>query len=106
MIIYRVNIKIKKVSEEKWFNWMKGSHIPDVLNTYYFNKCRLYKVVDPKISDDELSYVIDYETDSMEKYEKYLKNEAKRLQAEHTEKFRDQFTASRTILEVVETFQT
>ena len=45
------------------------------------------------------TYVIDYHCNSLDDLQRYFDKFAKDLQAEHAEKFKDQFKSSRNILE-------
>lgn len=97
MIVYGVTIKIKKEVEDSWFKWMREIHIPDVLNTGYFIDWQIKKLLLPESNDDESTYVIDYMTDSIEKYYEYQKKESRRLQKEHFIRFSGKFKAQRAI---------
>ena len=41
MIIYNVTISIDKEMEKTWIDWMKSTHIPDVMNTGMFLDCKI-----------------------------------------------------------------
>lgn len=99
MIVYNVTLNVKKEIEFEWIKWMKEVHIPDIMKTNLFNSWRMFKILVPAGMPDELTYVVRYTTDSMEKYEEYARNEAPRLQREHVERFPGKFTASRAIME-------
>ena len=99
MIIYNVTLNIKKDVELEWIKWMKEKHIPDIMKTNHFNSWKMFKILVPAGMPDEITYVVRYTTNSMEKYEEYARNEAPRLQREHVEKYPGKFTASRAILE-------
>ena len=101
MINYNVTINIKKDVELEWVKWMKEEHIPDIMKTNHFNSWKMFKILVPAGMPDEITYVVRYTTDSMEKGEEYARNEAPRLQREHVEKYPGKFTASRAILEDV-----
>ena len=40
MIIYNVTVSIDKEIEKQWLDWMKNTHIPDVMNTALFLDCK------------------------------------------------------------------
>jgi hypothetical protein len=77
---------------------MKSKHIPDVLNTGLFIENKIFRV---KTDDDEITYSIQYFLESEKHLEKYQKEFAPKLQAEHSEKFKDKFAAFRTVMEHV-----
>jgi len=101
MIVYSVKINIRKIVEEEWLIWMKNVHIKEVMSTNYFSDWKIYKIIIPESLDNESSYIIEYLTDSLEKYEAYVKNESRRLQEDHKIFFGGKFTASRSVMEIV-----
>ncbi len=99
MIIYNVTVKIENSVHDDWLQWMRTTHIPDVLATGKFVENKLCKVL---VDDtDGITYSIQYTCESMELLEKYYEEDAPKLQAEHTERYRDKFVAFRTLLEVM-----
>lgn len=100
MILYNVTINVDPEIHDEWLEWMKGTHIPDVLSTGLFSEGKIFKIHTGE--DEENTYSIQYFCSSIEEYEKYQKEHAPRLQQEHSEKYKDKFTAFRTILEQVD----
>lgn len=99
MIIYSVTINIDDDVHHDWLQWMKEVHIPDVMNTGLFVENRLLKLLN--VDDQGTTYSIQYMLRSMEDYDRYQQEFAPRLQAEHSQRYRDKFVAFRTLLEVV-----
>jgi hypothetical protein len=101
MIIYNVTIYIKKEIESEWLEWMKKTHIPEVMEAGNFLSYRIYKVVIPSGEPDETTYSIQYECKSLESYLKYSEREAPRLQREHTIKYQNKIKAARAVIEEI-----
>jgi hypothetical protein len=99
MIIYSVTININQDIEAEWLEWMRLVHIPDVMQTGCFSNFYLNRLIEPESQQGTNTYNIQYECSSLEKIIEYQKNFAQKLQAEHTEKFNNQFVAFRTLLE-------
>ena len=99
MILYNVTINVDREVHDEWLEWMKGVHIPDVMNTGLFVDSKIFRIH----ADEEEgnTYSIQYFCKSMEDYEKYQNEHAPRLQEEHNNKYKDKFAAFRTILEEV-----
>lgn len=99
MIIYNVTVKIDNSVHTDWLKWMKEVHIPDVMRTGYFLDNRMMRV----LVDDAagVNYAIQYTCASMDDLNEYQEKEAKRLQLDHTERYKDKFVAFRTLLETV-----
>lgn len=97
MIIYNVTVSLDPSIHEDWLQWMKETHIPDVMNTNCFidNKiCRL-------MVDDEITYAIQYTCKDEATLEHYQASFAPQLQEEHRARYRGKFGAFRTLLEIV-----
>jgi hypothetical protein len=101
MIFYNVTVIINKKVETEWLSWMKEIHMPDVMKTGFFNNSKIFKIVLPAHAVEEVSFLIQYECESLEQYIGYSENHAPKLQQEHTEKFSGMFTASRMVLEEI-----
>ena len=101
MYIYNVTVSIDKEIAEEWLNWMKSKHIPDVMNTGMFSHSRILKLLNKQ--EDELgeTFAVQYECESMEKYEYYQQYFAPSLQADTQKMFGGHFAAFRTLLETV-----
>ena len=99
MILYNVTINIDDSVHEEWLEWMKNVHIPDVLATELFIENKIFKILTEE--GNENTYSIQYFLRSMEDYEKYKNEYAKKLQDEHTNKYKDKFVAFRTLMEMV-----
>ena len=101
-VLYNVTVSVSEDVHEKWLDWMKQTHIPDVLGTGCFESARLLRV--HAFEQGGLTYAIMYDAPSMEAYERYLQQHAPRLQAEHQSIFGESVVAFRTLLEVLEDF--
>ena len=99
MIIYNVTVNIDDSVHDEWLKWMKEVHIPEVLATGYFLENKICRILVQEESG--VSYSIQYTSASMKDYEEYRDKQAPRLQKAHIDKYRDKFTAFRTLLEVL-----
>lgn len=101
MIIYNVTVNVDVDVHEQWLEWMKHTHIPEVMATGLFLDNRLCRV----LADDEggITYAIQYTCADMATYERYRSEHAPRLQAETLKLYAGRFAAFRTLLEVLHT---
>jgi hypothetical protein len=99
MIIYNVTVKIEHDAHVAWLSWMREVHVPEVLATGLFLDSQMARVMVDE--EDGVTYAIQYRCADMSTLERYQRDHAPRLQAGHSEKFKDKFVAFRTILEVV-----
>jgi hypothetical protein len=102
MIIYNVTIKIAADVAEEWLQWMSSKHIPDVMATGIFSKYQINRVISHQDNDNDPTFAIQYTCADMASLHQYQVKHASVLQAEHTQRYKDQFVAFRTLLEVIE----
>jgi hypothetical protein len=101
-IIYNVTVNVSEEIHDDWMVWMRQKHIPDVLQTGLFKRAMLMRV--HAYEQGGLTYAVQYVSDSMEKYERYLKEFAPAFRAKTESLFGDQVHAFRTMLEILEIF--
>jgi hypothetical protein len=101
MIIYIITTTVKTELEQEWLQWVKEKRIPEILNTGYFYHHQMYKVKLPTNLEGEVTYVVQYECESIDKYSAYAENDSKRLQAEYPPKFIGKVTTARTVMESI-----
>jgi capsid protein len=99
MYIYNVTINIQEGIHEKWLEWMKNEHIPEMLATGKFTKALMSRVM----VEEEMggfTYSVQYTTKNKEMLQRYYEEDAARLRAK-TKPFEGLFVAFRTELEIV-----
>ncbi|MBL7952541.1 MAG: DUF4286 family protein [Flavobacteriales bacterium] len=101
MIIYNVTINVDNDVHLEWLEWMKHTHVPDVMATGLFLDSRICRV----LAEDEggITYAVQYTCADMATYERYRDEHASRLQAETQKQYGGKFAAFRTLLEVMHT---
>lgn len=96
MIVYTVTVHVPAELADDWRQWMTSKHIPDVLASLQWEDATLHEQLDP--TDEGCTiFVVRYRTTSMERYTIYRTNHAPALQADHTARYGDRVTASRTV---------
>jgi hypothetical protein len=99
MYIYNVTINIQEEIHEKWLEWMKNDHIPEMMATGKFTKALMSRVmVEEEMGG--LTYSVQYTTKNREMLLRYYEEDAARLRAK-TKPFEGLFVAFRTELEIV-----
>jgi hypothetical protein len=101
MLVYNVTISITKSLEGDWVQWMKGDHIPKVLNTGLFTGHQFFKVLSHD-DDATVSYCTMYFTPMLDNFVKYLNDFAPALRQEVDQRYGGQYAAFRTLLEQVD----
>jgi hypothetical protein len=99
MFIYNVTVNIADDVHQEWLQWMKDTHIPDVMKTGCFVDNQLCKLL--YVEDEGHTYSVQYRFLEMADIERYQKEFAPSLQAEHSTKFQNKYAAFRTLLQIV-----
>ena len=100
MILYNVTINIHESVHDQWMQWMQSKHIKDVLATKKFSAARMVKVlIEGEMG--EMTYAIQYTTDSKETLQRYYDEDAPKLREEGLQLFGDKMLAFRTELELI-----
>ena len=100
MFIYNVTVNIADDTHQDWLKWMKEKHIADVMKTGCFIDSQIVKEL--YVEDEGHTYSVQYKFLEMADIEKYQKEFAQALQAEHKEKFGEKYTAFRTLLQIMD----
>ena len=100
MVLYSVTINIEDDVHHEWIQWMRETHVPNVMNTGCFVMHKIMQLVEPK--QDGNTYSFQYFCESMEMLATYQRDFAPQLQLEVTERYPNKFVAFRTILNVIE----
>lgn len=99
MYIYNVTINIQEDIHEKWLEWMKNEHIPEMMATGKFSKALMSRVmVEEEMGG--LTYSVQYTAENRELLLRYYEEDSARLRAK-AKPFEGLFVAFRTELEVV-----
>lgn len=101
-VLYNVTVSIDLAVEQDWLNWMRTTHIPGVMASGCFLESRLSKVNGEE--EGGATYAITYVAYSQEDLDRYGKEFAPALQAEHSQRYNGRFAAFRTTLSVIDHF--
>ncbi|MGB0886166.1 MAG: DUF4286 family protein [Chitinophagales bacterium] len=100
MIVYSVTIKVELEIHNDWLDWMKKVHIPDVMKTKKFVDYKMHRILAEE-EQSGITYNVQYRAASMTDYFDYQNDFAPKLQAAHTERYKDKFVGFRTLLKEV-----
>lgn len=99
-MLYVVHIEVDNDRNDEWFMWMRASHIPDVLRTGCFSDATVVRDFEAD-TEQRIAYRILYRAHSDRAFERYQREFAAPLQAEHTERYDGCFAAHRELLPIV-----
>lgn len=98
MLLYNVTVAVEPEVQEEWLQWMESVHLPEVMSTGKFERCRMF-YIHPMEPEQVPSYSIQYEAETMENYEDYIRNFGPELRQKTVEKYGEKVLAFRTLLE-------
>lgn len=101
MIIYNVTVSVDADTHEEWLDWMRKTHILDVMTTGMFLSYRLTKML---YVEDEgtVTYAIQYLCKDVPHLMQYQKEFAPALQADHNKHFGGKYAVFRSVLEIID----
>jgi gamma-glutamylcyclotransferase (GGCT)/AIG2-like uncharacterized protein YtfP len=100
MYIYNVTTNIEESVANQWLQWMRDTHIPDMLATGKFLSAKICKV----LVEEEMggvTYAVQFTTPDWGTLQKYYEEDAPRLREDAMRRFKGRFVAFRTEMEVV-----
>ena len=101
MILYNVTVNIDEDVEQDWINWMKETHIPEVMNTGFFQDYKMLKMLSEGEDDTGRTYAIQYKAETLGHLETYLNTVAPKIQKKSIIRYGTKLAAFRTVLEEV-----
>lgn len=101
MILYNVTVNIDSDVEQDWIQWMKETHIPEVMQTGYFTENRMLKMLSEVEDETGRTYAIQYTADNLGRLEEYLEKAAPKLQKQSIIRYGTKMAAFRSVLEEV-----
>jgi len=100
MYIYNVTTNIEESVHDEWVNWMRETHIPDVLATGKFLNAKMSRV----LVEEEMggiTYSVQFTTIDKETLNLYYQENAASLRNDVQKRFAGKFVSFRTEMEVV-----
>ncbi|HEX8425913.1 DUF4286 family protein [Hymenobacter sp.] len=99
MILYNVTTSLDPEIAEQWVNYMRETHMPEVMATGFFVRSQLCRLLNEE--DDGITYAAQYYCVSLEQLEEYQNVAAPALRKDIERQFGGRYASFRTMLEVV-----
>ncbi|MFD2719258.1 DUF4286 family protein [Hymenobacter monticola] len=100
MILYNVTSSIDPAVADEWLDYMRTTHMPEVMESGFFIKSQLLRMLNEE--DNGVTYAAQYYCISLEQLEAYQNVCAPALRADMDKHFAGRYHSFRTMLEVVE----
>ncbi len=101
MLVYNITIKVDNSILQEWLKWQKEEHIPEIMDTGFFESHKFYHLLDQDDSAGS-TYVIQFYTPLRKNYDEYINSHASLLREKAFKKWGDRFIAFRSLLEAVQ----
>ena len=101
MLLYNVTVTIDLDVHQDWLQWMRETHIPDVMNTGLFLSYRLCRLLTHEHTDAEM-YTIQYAVSDLPTLQQYQQQFATALQDAHKLRYEGKYAAFRSVMEVID----
>jgi len=101
MILYNVTVSVEDSVKEDWLEWMKKTHIPDVLASNLFVDYKMLRLLGNEQSPDTQTFAVQYFCESMANFELYEQKFAPKLRQEVAKRYGNKCLSFRTLLEVL-----
>ncbi|WP_425392825.1 DUF4286 family protein [Ekhidna sp.] len=101
MILYNVTVNIDKDVESDWIDWMKATHIPEVMDTGFFTEYRMMRMLSQEQDETGSTFAIQYIAETLGHLQTYLDTVAPKIQKKSIIRYGTKMAAFRTVLEEV-----
>ncbi len=101
MILYNVTIKVHYSIHNEWLQWLKETHVPDVMQTECFSDFKILRLLEV----DEVegpTYAIQYFAESKALYNLYIEKFATEMRNRSFANWGDKFIAFRSVMQIVD----
>ena len=100
MIIYNVTVKVDNDVADAWVEWMKSTHMADLMSTGLFVGCRLCRLLEQDETEG-VTYAAQYFLNDIDQYNKYIELHSGNLREKGMKLFGGKFAAFRTVMEII-----
>jgi hypothetical protein len=101
MLLYNITHKIDHAIHAEWVSWMRQSHIPIMMESGYFEEYKFSRLLGVDESDG-VTYALQFTVSSRPAFDVYQEKLAYEDQQRHDLRYKGQFVAFRSVLDVLE----
>ena len=102
MFIYNTTFLVTDRRFNPWFKWLKEEHIPNMLNSGYFLKPQIAKVLTAESDQEGMSVSVQFIVNDLENLQNWIDNNEIRLQNDLSLRFGTEVLSFSTILELMD----
>ena len=101
MVIYNVTSHVALPIADRWLQWMKEEHIPEILKTGMFTHFRILHILDQDETEG-ITYAVQYFANTLENCQHYIQEFAPALREKVLKHWGEQVISFRTTMESVD----
>ena len=100
MIIYNVTTHVDSSIHDEWLEWMKQTHIPEMMQTGCFTKFQMVRMMEADETEGP-TYATQYYAESKADYERYMAMNAMPLLKAGIDMWGDKTISFRSLMQIV-----
>lgn len=97
MVLYNITISVDGLILDKWMEWMKNEHIPEIMSTGHFKENRMFRLLNEE--SNGVTYACQYFAKNVEDVLEFQEKHASQLQNKMQLKFGNSTVDFRTMLQ-------
>ncbi|MBN8879537.1 MAG: DUF4286 family protein [Sphingobacteriales bacterium] len=99
-IVYNVTTKVAEPVADKWLQWMKEEHIPDIIGTGCFTHAVILRLIEVDETEGP-TYAVQFFSESKALYNRYIENFSEEKRKTALAKWGSNVISFRSVLQVV-----
>ncbi len=101
MLLYNITYAVAHEIHDEWMEWMKGTHIPQIMSTGLFSSFKILRLLE--INEQEgLTFAVQFHAETEEHYRRYIAEHAPALRLAATRQWGDKAIGFRTLMAIVQ----
>ena len=101
MLVYNITYAVSHEIHEEWMEWMKGTHIPQIMSTGLFSSFKILRLLE--IDEQEgLTFAVQFHAETEEHYRRYIAEQSPALHLAATRQWGDKVIGFRTLMAIVQ----
>ena len=100
MIVYNITVSFEEPIENEFLQWQTDEQIPSIMATELFDSWKRYRLLGT--NEGERTYIIQFSTDSAERFETYLEQFDQPLREKAYARWGNTFIAFHTAMQAVQ----
>lgn len=100
MVIYNITYSVAKNINEQWLNWMKETHIREIIETGLYVKYQMVKLLDTD-EDESTTYAIQFYAQTKGKHLEYIREHEVSFKLKSSRQWGNEVLGFGTLMEIV-----